>query len=158
MTPADRFNEVALLVMGPALAGPVCISPLLLLLSLSLPPRFLLFLQSRPPGPPSRGVRVYCCLFPSGNYCFVARFCDEGFCLPSFISPHCNLNLFVFGRPSSASRTNPSCVPASLSRSLTVRFFSDCFFVVALCFGIFPPPLPSVPPRLLQYMRQQSSD
>lgn len=37
MTPADRFNEVALLVMGPALAGPVCISPRLLLLSLSLP-------------------------------------------------------------------------------------------------------------------------
>lgn len=45
VTPADRFNKVALLVMGAALAGPVCRSPLLLLLS---PPSCLPLFFSRP--------------------------------------------------------------------------------------------------------------
>lgn len=112
MTPADRFNEVVLLVMGAALAGPVCLSPLLLLL---YPPFCLsLFLQFLPLDLPNRGVCVYCCLFPSGNYCFMAGFCDESVCLSSFISSHCNLNLYVFVCPLFATKL-PLRVPVNVS-------------------------------------------
>lgn len=157
MTPGDRFNEVALLVMGSALARPGCLLPLLLLRFLPLPLFFfVLFLQSHPPGLPNRDVRVYGCLFPSGNHCFMAGFYDESVCLPSFISPHSNLNLFVFVCPLPASKL-PHLLSLSVGLSLIiclrVGFFSNCFFIPALCV-VFEPPLSS----FLQYMRQQCSD
>lgn len=91
VTPAVGFNEVALLVMGAALAKPFCISPLL------LPPAHLpfFFLQSLPAGLPNSGVCIQRCLFSSGNYCFVVGFCVEDFSVPSLVSPHCNLKFFL---------------------------------------------------------------
>ena len=129
MTPGDRFNEMALLVMGAALAGPVFLSPLLLLL---LSPSFSLPFS---PGLPNRDACVYCCLFPSGNHCFTVGFCDEGFCRLSFISPHCNLNLFVFVCPLSASKL-PLLVSLSvcLSDYLSVSSLTASLFVCSLIF------------------------
>lgn len=131
MTPGDRFNEVVVLVMG-ACFGRVCLS---LTPPAHPPPPFMS--TSSPPTLSFRSAKWGCsCLQlppPSGNHCFMAAFCDEGFCLPAIISSHL-IPFFVFLSPLFASKLSIFMLLRSLSlcfcHSLFIFF---CLFDPIIC-------------------------
>lgn len=100
--------------------------------ALTRPVCLLLSIQPHPLALPNSHVGVYGCLCPSGNYCFMAGFCDESLHLASFIS---YMNVFLgFLCPVPASKRH-LLMSLSVHQSLIicVCFFPDCFFVPALC-------------------------
>lgn len=137
MTPADRFNEVVLLVMGAALAGPVCVSPLLLLPS---PPSVSLF--SSNPFLRLCQTGVFVCAaasFHQGTIVSWRAFVMKASVFPPLFLPSVTwISLFSCARclPLNYLSLCP-CQSVSLTVFLRVCFFSNCFFVAALCLGIF---------------------